>query len=66
LRKEGAQVEAVEWIDDLEHFNQLIEAWALLEGIPPKWCDWGVFAQMIFGFGLILDVDWVSMFKSFY
>jgi hypothetical protein len=27
LRKEGVQVEVVEWVDDLYHFSQLKEAW---------------------------------------
>jgi hypothetical protein len=66
LRKEGVQVEVMEWIGDLDHFSELTETWVQFEGIPPKWCDWTVFAQMASSFGLLMDVDWASLFKSFY
>jgi hypothetical protein len=66
MRKEGVQVEVKEWIGDLDHFNELSEIWIHLEGIPPKWCDWRVFTQMALGFGLLLEVDRASLFKSFY
>jgi hypothetical protein len=46
LRKEGVHVEVVEWIGELEHFSVLSEVWILLDGIPLKWCDWKVFAQV--------------------
>jgi hypothetical protein len=36
LRKEGVQVEVVEWVGDLEHFSELTEVWIQMEGIPPK------------------------------
>jgi hypothetical protein len=66
LRKEGVQVEVVEWVDDLDHFSQLKEAWIQIEGIPPKWCDCKVFAQIVSGFGLSIEVDWSSLFKLFF
>jgi hypothetical protein len=66
LRKVGVMVEVVEWVGDLDHFSELKEVWVQLEGIPPKWCDCKIFAHMISGFGLLTDVDWASLFKSFY
>jgi hypothetical protein len=66
LRKEGVQVEVVEWIGELDHFSELSEVWIHLDGIPPKWCDWRVFSQITSNFTLLLEVDWSSLFKSFY
>jgi hypothetical protein len=66
LRKEGVLVDVVEWIGDLDQFSELKEVWIQLEGIPSRWCDWRVFAQISSGFGLMLDVDWASLFKSLY
>jgi hypothetical protein len=51
---------------DLDHFGLLRKAWVQLEGIPPMWCDWSIFAQVISSFGMLLDVDWLALFKSFY
>jgi hypothetical protein len=56
----------IEWTGDLDHFSELVEVWVQFEGIPPRWCEWKVFAQMASGFGLLLDVDWSALFKSFY
>jgi hypothetical protein len=66
LRKEGVQVEVVEWIGELDHFGLLTQVWVHLDGIPPKWCGWAVFAQIASSFRLLLDVDWASLFKSCY
>jgi hypothetical protein len=56
LRKDGVQVEVVEWIGELKCFSELKEVWIRVEDIPPKWCDWRVFAQMASDFGLMREV----------
>jgi hypothetical protein len=58
-------VEVMKWVGDLDHFSELKEVWITLEGIPPRWCDCKVFAQMASSFGMLLDVDWSSLFKSY-
>jgi hypothetical protein len=66
LRKQGVQVGVLEWIGEIDHFSELREIWVQLEGIPPKWCDWKVFAQMSSSFELMLEVGWTSLSKLFY
>ncbi|TVU15158.1 hypothetical protein EJB05_38665, partial [Eragrostis curvula] len=66
LRKAGVKVEVLEWIGELDCFEELQETWVQISGIPPKWCAWFVFTQIASSFGLVTEVDWASMFKSFY
>lgn len=66
LRKEGVQVEILEQLGDLKPYGELQEVWVQLNGIPPKWCHWRVFAQIASGFGLMTEVDWSTLFKTFY
>lgn len=66
LRKAGVQVEVLEWIGDMEPYGELQEVWVQMKGIPPRWCHWRVFAQIASGFGLLIAMDWPTLFKSFY
>ncbi|KAG2615578.1 hypothetical protein PVAP13_3NG051100 [Panicum virgatum] len=66
LRKPGVQIEILEWVGEAVPLEELQDVWVQIRGIPPKWCDWSVFAQISSGFGLLLEVDWPTIFKSFY
>jgi hypothetical protein len=65
LRKEGVQVEVLEWSGDLPPYSVLHEVWVQMRGIPPKRCHWRVFAQIASSFRMMIEVDWSSIFKSF-
>jgi hypothetical protein len=50
----------------MKPYGELQEVWVRMNGIPPKWCHWRVFAQIASGFGLLVEVDWSMLFKTFY
>ncbi|KAE8788675.1 hypothetical protein D1007_37245 [Hordeum vulgare] len=59
-------VKMTEWKGACDPFGELVEAWVLIEGIPPKWCTWKVFSQVASMFGFLTDVDWNGMFRTFF
>jgi hypothetical protein len=34
-----------------------------IKGIPPRWCHWEVFAQIVSSLGVMTEVDWPTIFK---
>ena len=60
------RVEVLEWVGEIEPYGELLEVWIQIRGLPPKWCDWKVFAQVVSGFSIMTEVDWARIFKSFY
>ncbi|KAM0927311.1 hypothetical protein ACQ4PT_002963 [Festuca glaucescens] len=69
--KEGSDLERVTvkimgWEGDMPDIGVLQECWVQIRGIPPKWVSWKVIAQVSKTLGLLLDVDWAGIFRSFY
>lgn len=66
LEKEGVNVKITSWTGEVSALAELQDFWVTVKGIPPKWCAWKTFGQLASMFGILMDVDWSTMFKSFY
>jgi hypothetical protein len=40
--------------------------WAQIFGVPPKWSNWSTFMQISSSLGNMIEVDWNSLFASFF
>jgi hypothetical protein len=54
------------WNGNIESVSSLTEVWVQVRGIPPKWCDWVTFRQVASTIGKLMEVDWQSLFASFF
>jgi hypothetical protein len=54
------------WNGDVEPVGSLIEVWVQIKGIPPKWVDWDTIREVSSSLGLMVEVDWQSIFNSFF
>ncbi|KAM0892234.1 hypothetical protein ACQ4PT_025875 [Festuca glaucescens] len=63
---ERVTVKIIGWEGDIPDVGELKTCWVQIRGIPPKWVSWEVIAQIAKTLGLLLDVDWGTIFKSFY
>jgi hypothetical protein len=66
LKKEGVLVSLRTWTRDVEPYDTLDEVWVQIRGIPPKWSDWKTFNQIASSLGKMVEVDWNSLFSSFF
>ncbi|KAM0907630.1 hypothetical protein ACQ4PT_016017 [Festuca glaucescens] len=37
--------------------SEMAEVWVSVKGIPPKWCDWKMFAQVASIIGVLMDSE---------
>lgn len=66
LKKKKVTISFENWHGELPTEAPLIETWVTVEGLPPKWYNWGVIAQVASMLGVLVNVDWHMIFRSFY
>lgn len=54
------------WLGEVPPYDSLSETWVVIEGLPPKWYSWHVFVQVATILGVLVNVDWHLIFRSFY
>ncbi|RLN29330.1 hypothetical protein C2845_PM05G25390 [Panicum miliaceum] len=51
---------------DIGPVGRLIETWVQIKGVPPKWSDWTTIREIASSLGKITEVDWQTLFSSFF
>jgi hypothetical protein len=64
LKKKGIWVKVEAWNDDPEPVEVLKETWIKVTGLQTKWCEWTSLDQVVSVCGLLLEVDWLSVFRN--
>ena len=50
----------------MEPVGSLTGVWILIMGIPPKWIDWDTMREVALSVGLMVEVDWQTLFNNFF
>ncbi|CAO2148908.1 unnamed protein product [Urochloa humidicola] len=66
LKNDTAMASLRVWNGDIEPVGQLVETWVVIKGIPPKWADWITIRGIASSLGKLLEVDWQTLFNSFF
>jgi hypothetical protein len=66
MKKEDVLVSLKAWTGDIEPYDSLDEVWVQMSGIPSKWSNWRTFRQISCSLDKLLEVDWNSLFTSFF
>lgn len=66
LKKKGVSSSFKDWNGELPAYDNLKETWIVMEGLPPLWCSWRVIAQVASTLGVLANVYWHGIFRSFY
>jgi hypothetical protein len=66
MKNEGVLVSLKAWTSDIEPYDSLDDVWIHMSGIPPRWSNWRTFRQISSSLGKMLEVDWNSLFTSFF
>ena len=66
LKKEGVTISFSDWMGEMPAYDYLEETWVVIEGIQPKWISWSTISQVSTKLGVLVNVDWHIIFRSFY
>lgn len=51
------------WNGDAEPIGSIIDVWVQIKGIPPKWVDWHTVREVASSIGLMVEIDWQTLFN---
>jgi hypothetical protein len=54
------------WDGDIEPVGRLTETWVQIRGVPPRWTDWITIKEIASSLGKLSEVDWQTLFSSFF
>ena len=66
LKNKGVTIYFKDWHGELPAYDSLKEVCINIIGIPPIWCTWPVISQIASSLGVIVNIDWHEIFRSFY
>ncbi|KAM0885529.1 hypothetical protein ACQ4PT_030287 [Festuca glaucescens] len=66
LKKKGVVVYFINWEGEAEPFEEFQEVWVKIVGIPTKWLTWKTICQVSTALGVLVNIDWHGIFRSFY
>ncbi|XP_044415916.1 uncharacterized protein [Triticum aestivum] len=66
LKKKGVTVSFMKWEGEIECYAETQDVWINVTGLPPKWITWKVISQVDSMFGILTNVDWQEIFRSFF
>lgn len=66
LKKKEVCVSFAKLNGEEEPFANLNEVWINVEGLPTKWCTWKIVYQVASSLGVLINIDWHTIFRSFY
>jgi hypothetical protein len=66
MKKEGVLVSLKAWTSDVESYETLEETWVQIRGVPHKWSNRKMFSQIASSLGRLIEIDWNSLFSSFF
>lgn len=66
LKKKGVTVSFMKWEGEIDCYAETHEVWINVIGLPPKWITWKIISQVASIFGVLTNVDWHEIFRSFF